>query len=911
MNPVKIMKKSFLLFWLISLSCAYAADSKLYTPELCRQIDVIDYPEIPGYGTLPFKVFQPQSDWKCEQKNGRLILHAKRQTTIEKQWDNDLLHQKMSFSYTNSAKSHIMLTVYVKGAKGKVNIIRKKLTGNGTWSEEFKTPHLIKNTKFDNSDKIEEHYTADKITLRIHLTPGAEVDITSASFQAIPDILDAKNTPFKTSDGKEIIAVKLPENPDYWQLFAAARLRKYLYLQTNKLLPLMVGKSPSDNMINIGFADSSLDEGKEKNVFRTVSGKKILISAGKTSNLVYGSYELLKRCGFKFYGRFNQVIPAEKEVIFPKFENKQSTTLAYRYFNLYGDMVGMGYSNKKIIAPALHDRDLPHHNDVFIVPASLFETKPELFALGKDGKRRDPRNRREQPKCFSHPEVRQLYKEAARKYLKAAPHAEYVILATCDFHNWCLCSRCRAQDKEGSWTKVYMDMINEVANEVLPEFPGKKIIAYAYTYTAEPVENLKMHPSVVISYAFYKPYFTSDSVNDSFGNRKGWQQLSGWQKSVANGNIIAFVYPTQFQTRYALTMPFTATCERIKYSIDNNFNGFIICGVTPQFEELMTFIWGKMFWDEKADIQALIKEHMDFYYGKKASPYMVKYFNRIYQHVKEKKPNQYCEFPIIGSVSPELLDDLHKLLDQAIAAAPKSGQAYRSLMHHKAVLLYSELDEFNVNNAPVNNDYKRFALRSAELIKLLGKKVLFTNYPYPYREVSAWFSHVTGIQIKNKQFWLDPEMKKFLAAPEVKPKKINIVSGNIIRCNDFTGAQYFPKRSVSRANICIRRASSPWNRAIAQFSGKNVSKIVFTGMTELESVPAEISINGTTLFSGNIKFDKGPDKWGEFHLDVPENILNENNNKLVINNTCPDPEGNAPYTYGWIDIWRAELKRNK
>ena len=84
-----------------------------------------------------------------------------------------------------------------------------------------------------------------------------------------------------------------------------------------------------------------------------------------------------------------------------------------------GDMIGMGYSNKKIIAPALHDRDLPHHNDVFIVPASLFETKPELFALGKDGKRRDPRNRREQPKCFSHPEVRRLYKEAARKYLKA------------------------------------------------------------------------------------------------------------------------------------------------------------------------------------------------------------------------------------------------------------------------------------------------------------------------------------------------------------------------------------------------------------------------------------------------------------------------------------------------------------
>ena len=905
------MKNLFSILLILFFQAVHAHSSEPFVHELSRQIDVIDYPDIPGYGTLPFKVFQSSGDWECTQKDGRLILSAVKKTTIEKQWDNDQLIQKMSFSYTNTPKSHIMLTVYVRGAKGRVNIIREKLTGSGVWKKEFKTPHIIKHTKFNTSDAVDDHYTADKITLRLHLAPGAKIDTTSLSYTVITDTLNENNTPFSNSKGEKITAIKLPKNPDYWQLFAAARLRKYLYLQTGIMLPLAVGKLPSKNMINIGFADSSLDNTKEKNVFRVSSSEYITVSANKTSNLVYGSYELLKCCGFKFYGRFTQVIPDADKVIFPEFESKQSTPLSYCYFNLYGDMIGMGYSNKKIIAPALHDRDLPHHNDIFIVPASLFETKPELFALGKDGKRRDPRNRREQPKCFSHPEVRRLYKEAARKYLKATPHAEYVLLATCDFHNWCLCDKCRAQDKDGSWTKVYMDMINEVAEEVMPEFPGKKIIAYAYTYTAEPFKGLKMHPSVVISYAFYKPFFTSDSVNDSYGNMKGWQQLEAWQKSVTNGNIMSFIYPTQYQTRYALTMPFSATCERIKYSKKRNFDGLIFCGITPQFEELMSYIWGKMFWNDNADINALVKEHMDFYYGKNAAPYMVKYFNRIYQHVKEKRPCQYCEFPITGSVTPELLEDLHKLLDQAIAKTPVKGKAYRSLMYHKAVLLYSELDDFNVNNAPINNDYRRFATRAAELIRILGDKAAFTNYPYTYKDVSTWFSYVTGIEIKNKKFRLDPAMKNFLANPEVKPKRNAIVSGDIIKCSDFIGAQQYPQRSVSRANICIRRASSPWNRAAARFSGKDVKKIILTGMTELQEVPAVVKINGKTIFSGNISFNKGKQQWGEFHLDIPQNILKETNNELVITNICADPEGNAPYTYGWICLWRAELKRNK
>ncbi|MBQ9501716.1 MAG: DUF4838 domain-containing protein [Lentisphaeria bacterium] len=876
-----------------------------YVQELCRQIDVVDYPEIPGYGTLPFKVFQPAGDWKCEKKEGVLQLEALKKTTVEKEWDNDALRQKLSFRY----EGNITLTVYVTGAHRKVNVVREKLSGGGAYEKVFTSPHLIENTRFDTVDQVNEHVTADKIRLRMHLEPGAKLDAASVSFTAVPDTLTPADTPYRTSSQEGITSIRLPEDPDYWQLFAACRLRKYLYLRTGKMLPFTVGKRTDARAVNIGFPpDRTFGKGV-RNAFRVTSGRTVTICADRSVNLVHGSYELLERCGFRFYSRFHQVIPASRKVVFPEFECERSTSLTYRRFIESGDMIAMGYSSDKLVTPAYHGRNLPHHNDIFIVPAALYETQPELFALGKDGKRRDPRNRREQPKCFSNPEVRRLYRDAAVRYMKALPQAEFVLLSTCDFHNWCLCGKCRAGDREGSWTRVFMDMINGIAAEIMPAFPGKKIRTYAYSYTSEPVPGLKMHPAVTLYYAFYKPYFTSDSVNGSYGNREGWRQLEGWLKSTAPGGLGATVYPTQFNTRYALTMPFSATCERIRWCKDHGFDGMVSCGVTFQFEELMTYIWGKMFWNDDADVQKLIKEHMTFFYGEKSAPYMTAYFNRICRHVKEKRPCQYCEFPIIGSVTPELLKDLHELLDKAVAAAPATGRERRALMRDRAVLLFSELNDHNVNNSPLDGDYVRFARRAAELIRLLGRKERFTNSQAAYADVSSWFSYVTGVEVKNRKFWLDPAMKTFLAAPAVRPRKLENITGNVISGKDFTGGQFYPNSKGSRAHICVRRASSPWSGIRAEFAGDDVRTLTLTGMTELGGIPAEISVNGRKVFSGEIKFSRGPGKWGEFEVNIPAGILRKERNTLELRNICPDPPGNAPYTYGWIDVWRTVIGR--
>ena len=80
-------------------------------------------------------------------------------------------------------------------------------------------------------------------------------------------------------------------------------------------------------------------------------------------------------------------------------------------------------------------------------------------------------------------------------------------------------------------------------------------------------------------------------------------------------------------------------------------------------------------------------------------------------------------------------------------------------------------------------------------------------------------------------------------------------------------------------------------------------------MTELPEVPVKISVNGKDLFNGNVKFDRGTNEWGNFYLNIPEGILNKECNEIIIENTCPDPDGNAPYTYGWVCIWKADLVR--
>ena len=47
-----------------------------YTDEVSKVADVMDYPDIPGYGVLPFKVFQSEKDWKCTVWDGKLFIRA-------------------------------------------------------------------------------------------------------------------------------------------------------------------------------------------------------------------------------------------------------------------------------------------------------------------------------------------------------------------------------------------------------------------------------------------------------------------------------------------------------------------------------------------------------------------------------------------------------------------------------------------------------------------------------------------------------------------------------------------------------------------------------------------------------------------------------------------------------------------
>ena len=41
-----------------------------------------------------------------------------------------------------------------------------------------------------------------------------------------------------------------------------------------------------------------------------------------------------------------------------------------------------------------------------------------------------------------------------------------------------------------------------------------------------------------------------------------------------------------------------------------------------------------------------------------------------------------------------------------------------------------------------------------------------------------------------------------------------------------------------------------------------------------------------------------------------ESAVHKNTPHHTCKASCPDPAGNAPYTYGWITVWKADIKRS-
>jgi hypothetical protein len=253
---------------------------------------------------------------------------------------------------------------------------------------------------------------------------------------------------------------------------------------------------------------------------------------------------------------------------------------------------------------------------------TLFKDHPEYGSL-VNGKRST------RQLCISNPGVIAEVVKATKEHFRANPDAPWVGMGANDGRGFCECPDCKALDAADydpfghfeSMTDRYVWFFNQVLKGIEDEFPNKQIAFYAYSvYNRPPVKirpDRRIVPAVaLITLCRFHGTGTASCPEKDYEN---WV-ISQWCKLVPQVywrgywfNLADPGLPYFFVERVRKEIPAykQAGLVGIRSESPPNWAG----GATPSL-----YIACKLMWNEKADVDALMTDFYDKFFGPAAVP---------------------------------------------------------------------------------------------------------------------------------------------------------------------------------------------------------------------------------------------------------------------------------------------------
>ncbi|MBP5300652.1 MAG: DUF4838 domain-containing protein [Victivallales bacterium] len=472
------------------------------------------------------------------------------------------------------------------------------------------------------------------------------------------------------------------------------------------------------------------------------------ISAFGECGTLYGVYYFLREyCGVRWFapGELGEVCPKQTDLVIPEIDITVNPDFEYR-------ITGLGLFNYN------HDSSRWYHragfgaprpveiNHSFYLMNKYQKEHPEWFALLKDG-RRDFNVTCEGrgSLCLSNPELLQAYIQEARSYFDHHPEQEIFCVMPNDWFNQiCECPECQAQadyDKPiyGQFSNYVWNFVNEVAKEVKKTHPDKFIGCCAYNSYMMIPDRVELEDNIAVmqTKALYYRF-------DDFYRWRNDELAYDWAKKTKRFYIWDYYCWDSTQPHLTgLPIAFAHWLSTDLCNLKGTTRGFFFCGdekppfyqfPVPAHNSFMQYLTGRLLWDSSLDVDALIDDYCEKYFGPAAAP-MKCYWTRAEElwcnmDVKKRGPADNLNGTLY---TPEVLRELAGYLEQAAALAPvDSDYAKRVQEIQKVFLPYMNrvvtakdtIPATTVKlaaNAPVIDGQREEAWDSAEEL-LLGDK---------------------------------------------------------------------------------------------------------------------------------------------------------------------------------------------
>ena len=448
-------------------------------------------------------------------------------------------------------------------------------------------------------------------------------------------------------DGKSgytiVVAPDAPESEQY----AATELRDWLKEVSGAELPItgLDGGTRGKRLV-VGFNPivEELVPGTAKPGDRDDSftwenhGGDILFWGGSKRGTLYSVYSFLEEeLGCRWYSSKVSVAPKKSSWKFSKLYNHEEPGIIIRDYCVLDVRSNPAFSarvrNNFIKLPGKGPGEtIPgtaegywgvHAMGSFISPAEFYHTHPEYFSY-RDGKRLDNYSQL----CLSNPEVLEICIERVRKVMRENPDFLIYSMEQNDNYLFCECDECKAlAERYGGQSGVMLWFVNQVADAVREEFPDKFIGTFAYQYTRHAPKDIVPRDNVVVRLCSIECCMLH-GYDGCEQNLSFLKDLQDW--SAIAPHLYIWDYVTDF-AQYSLPVANWKSMQpHIQDFRDNHAIGILEEGdyqtVSCELREMRSWLLSKLMWNPDADVDALIKDFTDGYYGA-AGPYIRQYLD--------------------------------------------------------------------------------------------------------------------------------------------------------------------------------------------------------------------------------------------------------------------------------------------
>jgi len=451
-------------------------------------------------------------------------------------------------------------------------------------------------------------------------------------------------------EGRSNYVIVYPGNGPKVLRTAADQLQKYLKLITGYKFTVCndLYSTPRETEICLGVTnrekagevDRSGIAGEGFTVSR--SGKRVFITGGdpELSELfygrgtLYGVYDFLEQLGCRFFTIDTETVPEAQTLEFPLSAGAAYTdNPAFEYRDLYWNgTYDAELSSKLRINGCLGYRNIDKeygsglyyagpsfvHTFQFIIPpAEYAETHPEYFA--EINGQRKAANIGSQL-CLSNEEVLEIAIQKVRHWLDNNPKAKIISVSQNDsgtMESYCTCEKCRKiNEEEGSPSGALLRFVNAIADNIAEDYPDVAVDTLAYQYSTTPPKITKPRPNVIVR--FCTGGCTLHALGECGGNSGIAEQLKAWGK-ICN-RVYVWDYTTDFAEYLIPFMNLDSVAPNIKFFSENGVQGVFEQGMyqegdSGEFGQLRCYIMAKCLWNPDADVEQLISEFMEAYYG--------------------------------------------------------------------------------------------------------------------------------------------------------------------------------------------------------------------------------------------------------------------------------------------------------